>query len=73
MNIHSLFLLELTGLISLLSKELSRVFPVPQFKSINSSALSLLYDPTLRSIHDYWEDHSFDYMDFCWQSDIFTF
>ena len=25
--------------------------------------LSLLYDPTLRSIHDYWEIHSFDYMD----------
>ena len=26
-----------------------------QFKSINSSALSLLYGPTLTSIHDYWE------------------
>ena len=31
-----------------------------QFKSINSSALSLLYSPTLTSIHDYWENHSFD-------------
>ena len=28
--------------------------PIPQFKSINSSALSLLYSPTLTSIHDYW-------------------
>ena len=27
----------------------------PQFKSINSSALSLLYGPTLTSIHDYWK------------------
>ena len=29
--------------------------PAPQFESINSSALSLLYGPTLTSIHDYWE------------------
>ena len=34
--------------------------PTPQFKSINSSALSFLYGPTLTSIHDYWENHSFD-------------
>ena len=27
---------------------------MPQFKSINSSALSFLYSPTLTSIHDYW-------------------
>ena len=33
----------------------------PQFKSICSSALSLLYGPTLTSIHDYWKNHSFDY------------
>ena len=31
-----------------------------QFKSINSSALSFLYSPTLTSIHDYWKNHSFD-------------
>ena len=35
--------------------------PAPQFESINSSALSLLYDPTLISIHYYWKNHSFDY------------
>ena len=34
--------------------------PTPQFKSINSSVLSLLYGLTLRSIHDYWKDQSFD-------------
>ena len=33
----------------------------PQFKSINSSVLSLLYSPVLTSIHDYWKDHSLDY------------
>ena len=27
--------------------------PTPQFESINSSVLSLLYDPTLTSIHNY--------------------
>ena len=34
--------------------------PTPQFKSINSSALSFLYSPTLTSIHDYWKNHSFN-------------
>ena len=29
--------------------------PTPQFENINSSALSLLYGPTLTSIHDYWK------------------
>ena len=30
-----------------------------QFESINSSVLSLLYGPTLTSIHGYWKNHSF--------------
>ena len=47
--------------------------PTPQFKSINSSVLNLLYGPTLTSIHDYCKDHSFDYTDLCWQSDISAF
>ena len=34
--------------------------PTPQFKSIDSSALSLLYCPTPTSVPDYWENHSFD-------------
>ena len=37
--------------------------PTPQFKSINSSALSFLYSPTLASIHDYWKNQSFEEMD----------
>ena len=39
--------------------------PTPQFKSINSLALSLLYGPTLTSIHDSWKNHSFDHIDLC--------
>ena len=34
--------------------------PTPQFKSINSSALSFLYNPTVTSIYDYWKNHNFD-------------
>ena len=47
--------------------------PTPQFKSINSLVLSLPYCPTLTSIHDYWKNHSFDYMDSCQQSDVSAF
>ena len=38
---------------------------IPQFKSINSSALSFLYSPTLTPIYDYWKNHSFDKMYLC--------
>ena len=34
--------------------------PTPHFKSINSSALSFLYSPSLTSIHDYWKNRSLD-------------
>ena len=34
--------------------------PTPQFKSINSSALSLLHSATLTSIHDHRKNHSLD-------------
>ena len=34
--------------------------PTPKFKSINSSALSFLYSPTLTSIHDHRKNHSLD-------------
>ena len=35
-------------------------YPAPQFKSLSSWALSLLYGLTLTSIHDYWKNHCFD-------------
>ena len=34
--------------------------PTPQFKSINSLALSFLHSPTLTSIYDYRKNHSLD-------------
>ena len=42
----------------------------PQFKIINSSALSFLYSPTLTSVHDYWKNHSLEQMDLYWQSNV---
>ena len=40
------------------SRDSQESSPTPQFKSINSLALSFLY--TLTSIHDHWKNHSFD-------------
>ena len=33
--------------------------PTPQLESIHFLTLSLLYGPTLTSVHDYWKNHSF--------------
>ena len=41
--------------------------------SINSSALSLPDSPNSTSIHNYRKNHSFDYMDLCWQSNVSAF
>ena len=53
MHIQGWFPLGLTGLI-LQFKGLSRK-PASWFKSINSSAFSFLYGPTLTTIYDYWK------------------
>jgi len=70
-SIQSWFHLGLTSLISLQSRDSQESSPAPQFESIGSSALILLY--CLTSIHDCWKNHSFDYRDLCWQSDCFCF
>ena len=72
---------EYSGLISftiewfdlLAIQETQESSPTPQFKSINSSALSLLYRPTLISIHDHWKNHSFDCTHICPKSDVSAF
>ena len=46
-------------------RDSQKSFPAPQFKSTSSSELSLLYGPTLTSIHDNWKNYSFDYVDLC--------
>ena len=56
MNIQDWFPLGLTGLISLQSQRLSRVFSSTTIREHQFSVLSLLYGPTLRSTHDYWEN-----------------
>ena len=65
--------LGLTGMISLLSKGLSRVFSSTIIWKYQFFELSLLYGPTLTSIYDYWKNHSFDCTDLCQQSGISAF
>jgi len=72
MNIQDWFPLGLTGLISMQYKGLSSLFQ-HQFKSISSSALNILYGPTLTSIRVFWKNHSFDYADLFWQGDVSVF
>ena len=65
-NIQYWFLLMLTGLISLLSKGLSRIFSSTIW-SISSFVLSHLYGPTVISINVYWKNNSFGFMELCRQ------
>ena len=51
-------------------KDSQESFPTLKFKKINSLAPSFFYGPTLTSIHDYLKNHSFDYADLCWQSNV---
>ena len=44
----------------------------PRFKSISSLALSFLYNPALKSIHDHRKNQSFE-TDLCWQSNVSVF
>ena len=60
MNTQDLSPLGWTPGSALSSRDLQESSPAPHFKSINSSALSFLYSPTLTSIHDYWKNHSLD-------------
>ena len=72
-NIQELFPLGLTGLISLQLQGISRIFSNITVQNINSSALRLLYGPTVTSTPDYLKSHIFDQRDFCWQSDVSGF
>ena len=47
--------------------------PAPQFKGINSLVFCLLYDTTLTTIGDHWEDHSLDYTDLYQQNNVSAF
>ena len=73
MNIQDLFPLGLTGLISLQSKGLSRVFsntPV-QKHQLFSTQLSLMVQHSHPNTTG--KNHSFDYIDLCQQSNVSAF
>ena len=61
MNIQGWFPLGLTGLISLLSKGLSRVFSNTLVQKHQFFITQLAYSTTLIFVHDYQKNHSFDY------------
>ena len=65
-NSQGWFPLGLTGLISLVSQGLSRV--VSSTTIWKHQFFGFLYDPTLTSLHDYWENHRFDYTNLCRQT-----
>ena len=73
MNIWDWFPFRLTGWYPCSPRDSQESSPIPQFKSISSSVFSFLCGPAFTSIDDYWKNHSFDYMDLCWQSDILVF
>ena len=56
-NIQDQFPLGWTGWISCSPTDFQESSLTPQFKSINSLALSFLYSPTLTSIRDHWKNH----------------
>ena len=66
-NIQGWSPLGLTGLVSLLSKGLLRVF---SSIALWKHQFFSLYGPAVTSVHDYWKNHSFDYTDLCWQSEF---
>ena len=65
MSIQDWFPLGLTGLISLQSKGLSRVFSSTTVQSINSSALTVLYGPTHPRSDEVSRDH-YSVVASCW-------
>ena len=72
-NTQGWFPLGMTGLISLLSKGLSRVYFSTTVQRHHFFSAQSFYCPALTSVHDCWKNHSFDYMDLCRQSNISTF
>ena len=53
--------------------------PRDSFKSLHNLKASILQHsaflsgPNITCVHDYWENHTFDYMDLCQQSDVSGF
>ena len=73
MNIQDWFPFRWTGWFSLESKWLSRVFSNTTVQKHQFWVAQLSLYQTLASIHDYWKNHRFDYMDLCWQNNVSAF
>ena len=52
---------------------LKSLFQHHSSKAIAASVLSFLHGPTVTPIHDKWKNHSFDYTDLCWHSNVSAF
>ena len=65
--------LRLTGLISLLYNGFSGVFSSTTVQRHQFFGVCLLYDTTLATIGDHWEDHSLDYTDVYQQNNVSAF
>ena len=65
MNTQDWFPLGWTGLISLQSKGLSRIFSSTTVQKHQFFGVSFLCGTTLTFIHDYWKNNSFEYTDLC--------
>ena len=72
-NIQGWFPFGLTGLISLLSKGLLKVFSSTTVRKRQLFGTQPSLWSTLTSKHDYCKNHSFDYTDLCQQRDVFAF
>ena len=70
MNIQDWSPLGWTGWISLQSKGLSRGLTNTTVQKHQFFSAQFSYGSTPTSIHDYWKNHGFDYMDFCSQSNV---
>ena len=51
-------------------RDSSRVFSNTTVRRHQFFSTQPLYGPTIISVHDYWKNHSFDYIDLCWQSNV---
>ena len=73
MNIQGLFPLRLAGLISCLSRGLSGLFSSTTVGRHQFLGILPSLQPSSHNHNDHWDDHSLDYMDLCWQSNVCAF
>ena len=66
------FIIDWLGLLAV-QATLKSLLQHHKFESIDCLAFSLLHGPALTTVHDYWENRSFDYTDLCQQSVVSDF